>query len=717
MALGSRFAARAARAIPAGVLAVALLAAAAASAAPTKVAGGIQFTYLDPNARSVNWAGQYNGWNATANPMTKDANGRWSIVLPLPAGEHQYKFVADGQWIADPENPVTGGDFGNSVVNVGANGDLVAMQATSNTPYSPKIFIGGRMIGLYQAIRDEQTNRFGLKRPDMIVDMNFDIRVSEVLKANFLLNFESRAQDVELYRGRLNFDRGSLEFRQPKFQILAYDNVDAGTWDDPLRLVGNVGIYGYPYGYERQGFRARGQYLGFESELQYADNFQTGGSTYPAPYSGAMPYFYTDDGAGGYALVPGSWSTVVNRLVSDGNEDMLAFRASRKVGGGFTLGVLGRTDRGFNLGGLTYLEATGPGSARSVSGNFEQEWYAAGGEARWKHPSRDLWAEAGYLFGRTRAVMVPNGVGATATSYDVTFDASGDATFTETGVGAADGEHFDLDGSNRFALRGGGTFAQGDIGVRAGVEYQGHAYELVLDGLENSLLTWSAGWDRNWRYYLNREVKTRLDVEYVDFDYDPATPWEYQLWFPTGNFWLEHGEHLVQFGRLTLLGGNDVVAVRPALEVPLLRRRNMTFRWNGNFLGVDLGHRPKYSESIFQFGMDLTRNLRLHTDTRWAKYDDPVLGLDDGYVSHFVETVYDFGGGLQLALSTGVDPWVLDRTTNEYASIGRDLFLFGRGANGAAAESNYFGLKGAIPAAEKALRDERRIQVEAILKF
>ena len=71
-----------------------------AYAAPEKVSDGIRFTYRDANAGSVNWAGDFNGWNATANPM-KNEGGVWSVTLKLPPGEQAYKFVVDGQWFAE----------------------------------------------------------------------------------------------------------------------------------------------------------------------------------------------------------------------------------------------------------------------------------------------------------------------------------------------------------------------------------------------------------------------------------------------------------------------------------------------------------------------------------------------------------------------------------------------------------------------------------------
>src|SRR5438105_347863 len=63
-----------------------------ARAEVSEVTGGIRFTYHNSAAAAVDWAGVFNNWSTTANPMTKDGDV-WSIVLPLPAGEHQYKFV------------------------------------------------------------------------------------------------------------------------------------------------------------------------------------------------------------------------------------------------------------------------------------------------------------------------------------------------------------------------------------------------------------------------------------------------------------------------------------------------------------------------------------------------------------------------------------------------------------------------------------------------
>ena len=66
-------------------------------------------------------AGTFNGWSTDATPMRLEA-GRYEVTLPLPAGEYQYKFVADGEWITDEKATRFLPDgFGrqNSVIDVG----------------------------------------------------------------------------------------------------------------------------------------------------------------------------------------------------------------------------------------------------------------------------------------------------------------------------------------------------------------------------------------------------------------------------------------------------------------------------------------------------------------------------------------------------------------------------------------------------------------------
>ena len=85
-------------------------------------------------------------------------------------------------------------------------------------------------------------------------------------------------------------------------------------------------------------------------------------------------------------LIPGLRSYFASQTLSDANEDMLAARVNGKVWRELKLGLLGRLDRGYNFGSLAVAEATGPQTLRTVSGTFQQMWYAYGGEARYSFP-------------------------------------------------------------------------------------------------------------------------------------------------------------------------------------------------------------------------------------------------------------------------------------------------------------------------------------------
>ena len=99
---------------------------------PSEVNDGIQFRYHAPSARQVTLAGNFNNWGGTQgggrydssiDPMSDpDGDGTWTIVVPLPPGRYQYKYVIDDgiRWEQDPNNPdkATEGGIENSLIVV-----------------------------------------------------------------------------------------------------------------------------------------------------------------------------------------------------------------------------------------------------------------------------------------------------------------------------------------------------------------------------------------------------------------------------------------------------------------------------------------------------------------------------------------------------------------------------------------------------------------------
>jgi len=89
-------------------------------------ARAIKFVLIAPKAARVSLVGDFNGWNASANPMTSQgSDGTWTVFVPLQPGLHTYSFVLDGtHFLADPTAPIAPDDgYGHksSVVFVGGS--------------------------------------------------------------------------------------------------------------------------------------------------------------------------------------------------------------------------------------------------------------------------------------------------------------------------------------------------------------------------------------------------------------------------------------------------------------------------------------------------------------------------------------------------------------------------------------------------------------------
>ncbi|XP_066055819.1 5'-AMP-activated protein kinase subunit beta-1 [Chamaea fasciata] len=67
--------------------------------------------------KEVYLSGSFNNWSKI--PLTRSHNN-FVAILDLPEGEHQYKFLVDGQWTHDPAEPVVTSQLGtvNNIIQV-----------------------------------------------------------------------------------------------------------------------------------------------------------------------------------------------------------------------------------------------------------------------------------------------------------------------------------------------------------------------------------------------------------------------------------------------------------------------------------------------------------------------------------------------------------------------------------------------------------------------
>ena len=63
----------------------------------------VRLVIVQPGARVVQAAGDFNGWNPRRTPLEQTSEGAWTVTLPLEPGRYEYQFVVDGErWIGDP---------------------------------------------------------------------------------------------------------------------------------------------------------------------------------------------------------------------------------------------------------------------------------------------------------------------------------------------------------------------------------------------------------------------------------------------------------------------------------------------------------------------------------------------------------------------------------------------------------------------------------------
>ncbi len=63
-------------------------------------------TVKAPEAKEVYLAGEFNNWKLDENSRMEQNNGSWSKRINLNSGKYRYRFVIDGNWSEDPNNPL-----------------------------------------------------------------------------------------------------------------------------------------------------------------------------------------------------------------------------------------------------------------------------------------------------------------------------------------------------------------------------------------------------------------------------------------------------------------------------------------------------------------------------------------------------------------------------------------------------------------------------------
>jgi hypothetical protein len=431
---------------------------------------------------------------------------------------------------------------------------------------------------------------------------------------------------------------------------------------------------------------------------------------------------------------------------SERGADTWAFRAR---GGTDALGIGGsfRWDRGAHAGQVTRVDAvTGMDTLRASGRRFEtrEESHAWGVDVRgtW----RGVGVAAEYLRGRNRARAL--------TASDFTVVATAVDTSASQGVATSDHTRFDLSRADRSILRLRRARpkspnmeletwwklrpnAADRVAPELRFEFERHAFEPLVTGTGFRMRRFGIG--AQWGTRI-ADTWIEADLEHDTFDYPAGATWETQFWLRRHVFWLDRD--VAGVARLPLLGTDRAATVRLRAARGFARDVRAEFATTLAAPGFDRA--PRFSENILRASIPISRAWSVQTHSRLATYrtftsnDAATLaalggpgphfaigagvpaGAATGYRSHaahFVELVWRLSPRADLGFGFGVDPIVVDDVINEYADVGWDEFLFTHGVAPAAVVQHPIDLGPRVQAAEAALERERRIGVEARVRF
>ena len=246
------------------------------------VEDGVEFTYEDPYAASVSLAGDFNNWSMDSTPLKRDDEGVWSVIVDLEPGDYEYKFVVNGsEWIADPENPLIVGDYGNSGLTVAEDGEVVlegGVGAISNTAVNSRV----RLTGWYRAIYDSQSDlprdpRWRLKRPEHEFYISVDPTVNDNVEGSATLHMSTGTGDITEIHADIY--GGHILLRGGPFTAKGWYNEENVQFDNPLEYLGHTDLAGtipeehIKFGRGAQGVNLTTEFWDFDLVGVYASRY------------------------------------------------------------------------------------------------------------------------------------------------------------------------------------------------------------------------------------------------------------------------------------------------------------------------------------------------------------------------------------------------------------------------------------------------------------
>lgn len=615
---------------------------------------GILFEYYDENAQSVFLVGSMNDWDVSKTPMEKDDDGVWRIFLELDYGKYLYKFMVDGNWQVDHENPNFEDDgYGGSNSVVEFSDKLNASSSAINDNYkgvnsqfNPKVYFKGRYLS-DNVFYGNSTESFMLDKPTHDLNLGIKIKFNSDFEGYTILNVNNNKEETEMWKTHFNYQRSYLKLNTDYFSVMAFDNFDLISFDNPLHTVGGIGYNSYNFGYGFSGLHAK--LSNFLSDM--ISSFSPLSIDGELLLSDRIAYNEDDVSAGRIKLSIPIFSNDVLRLGASN------YKYTTKPSDAL---IQYHENFGFDF---NYLK-----NISKESWNSPMEFELSGEFSKYENTDdsgvESIWMEGQNMY-LGASIKFPASLKIHASYINTSFDL---------------GTKFSRD---RFALM---------------VSYRLKNFKWGISGefWKNNNLD-NLNWGDYYKYVEKSDGNGRWFQEYTEVPFEKYTI----LGYKTGFSWVSSIDYIFNINNhkfqtaLTNKFAHHSFHVEPKFIENIFK---LTYHISNNWKFKIDSRMPYYNDSF----------LGLKTN-----FSDG----EDVFLSAYTEIAYYLSNNVWLAVGYGVNPLVMNTVTNKFHNRGREEYLNEVGGLSDYLDSYYGGLGDKIREAETSLMNDKRISVRAILEF
>jgi Glycogen recognition site of AMP-activated protein kinase len=652
------------------VVMASMLSATASRAAVRVDQDEVIFSFRAPAATGVFLVGDFNQWNPTVEPMERDGD-TFSVGLFLVAGSYRYKFVVDGKWILDPDNPGLSPAKGSPIALVERSGGLILSTELPDETAPPSTArFGIRYIG---RLTSDDSHTDYLQRIDGNVEATVDHLYARAVVATADSTWSGDPFSIGAF-----FDRGRVDVNMNKLTFRGFENDSCWASSDPMHVVGDAGVYGYDAGFRRHGASAVAASSHVALRAFLADDVvrRADGPT-PAVDIASFAAGSSPDTT---VYAPGS---------SLDGSDVLAFELTATFGRA-AVGFTQRDERGINPGMLAQVTRTPGGFATSIEATREDR----GVSTLWASDdiTSAVTVTAAYGWGGATARAFAGASGVDSVVAPVTPSVATPPSSADHALASTDRVVIAIDiGHTATHAKIGWDYTGFDYDGVAGVSHA-DVHRVTVSG-DMTRTAWSMD----------------ASVVYTDARYGD-TPDDLHIDWPARNPWLSRWDG---FDGVELVGIGETAYSVATLGAKTSGRR-IDLDGRARIETRDVTGTLLHAEASASATGVVSGPWYAAADGRWSWYDASVGGGGDFWSGYF-EAGYR-QRRIEASLGFGFDPVVFDPVINDYADIGWTRTVRGALDDGFS-RSRAADIQRSLIQRERSLSDAGVIKVEFIVRL